>query len=370
MSFPISRYNYGRSAHHLVEVRVYIDEEWITLPLQTGVLTFDEDNEFITAEIQTPVPTDEIVESIDPRALPQMSIWLGYELTNGVREFEEVCRLDIRERHVERPANVMRLFATGREGRIHDSASVVRSERLTFYQSTSAGQAIKALIEKHDPGATVINELPYISFLEAEESPYTEPVGEDPWVFIQEILDRAGGVAYWDGFVWRIHKDSAYGSESSVLLTPREGGNILGYSARLGRDDRFYNSVTVSYRWTDDSDVEQERTATATVTAGPLGVTAAGRKHRLIVKNYPGSYAGAQKAANTLVNRTITRGREIIVTALSAYWLRPFQTIQITTVPGKVEKHLVKYVQFTLESGQMNIKTRRPEDVTIVEEEA
>lgn len=362
MTFPLARYNLNQSLKHLVQVKVYVGATEIDIPVEAGTLTFDEDNEFITASIQTPVPDWEITQLIDPRTLPEMRIYLGYEL-QGTTEIEEICRLDVRERIIDRPENLMVLTAMGREGRIHDTCAY--QSTLRFDYKSDAGVSLRALIEKHDPGATVIETLPPEKFLFGDEV-LEEEIGVDPWGIIQEILDRVGAVAYWDGFYWRIHKDAAPTSQKQIHLTTGPTGLIKQYQARLGRDDLFYNSVHLTYRWNNSAGEEQEIKSFAQIVGGPLGVTAAGRKNRSLERNKPASSTSAANAAQTLVNRTITRGREIIVTAVSAYWLRPFQTIEITNVPGEAETHLVKYVQFTLESGEMNIKTRRPEDVEIV----
>lgn len=365
MTLDLSRDFYNKSTRHLVEVQLILDSGTWTMPFESGTLTFDEDNYYIEAQIQGPVPSDEIVESIDPRALPTMIISLGYQLPNGVTDFEEICRLDVRERAISRPENFMRLTATSRENRLHDSKSVPTLR--SFSRSTSAGGAIIALINKYDPGQTVQNYLTSYFIFDSDEN-FGEELGEDPWNTIQEILDRTGGRCFWDGSRWVITPDITEYSAPALHLLPGPTGNLKQYEARLARELGWYNSVVTRYRWTDASDVEQEVIGEAEATGAPLGVDSVGRRSVLIDSELPATTTSADAKALTILNRTITRGREIIITALSAYWLRPLDTIVVTTVPGKTELQLVKSVQFTLESGEMNIKTRRLEDAQILGE--
>jgi hypothetical protein len=300
--------------------------------------------------------TQEELDKLDPRLRPRVLLEVGGQKLS----------LILTERQVDRPGNTMRLTAESEERIVMEDGS--GRETYTFHQGDEAHDSIQKVIR------FIIQEPVFqdsgvrgYGWVTAEE-PFIIGPGDDALQAILEIGDRAGDRwVYHDGSVWRIRERPELAEEPKAHLTVGEEGNILSSSAGLSRE-KWYNAVQVVHEWTtEDLDgegktVRNERRAEgwAWVKTGPFDVRDVGIKTLKVVRNYAGDGNTAQRAAESLLKRTVTRGRSVDIEAISDESLRPGDTISIQLPTGPVEQHLVSSITFNRPDNTMKISTRVP----------
>lgn len=341
-----------RSLSHVVTARIVIaGGETITLDVQGWRLSIDERRapRFV-ANIDARVPTDAAqLLRIDPRTGARLELDVGYTRPGGTVDVHTIANLMLRRRPVTRPDDVMALEAHSDESLIIDGSPVVGA---AFTNASTTG-AITAVLAAVIPAvAPVVTTAvgPAIT-----QGPY-----EDRWDLALDLADRIGARLYDDGLrTWRIDPAPVLGT-SALDLAVGANGTITASQATIDRDG-WANVVLLRYRWRDTSDVEHTIVAVRRVTTGAYAATVGNSKIVVVEREVATTQTEANAAAAALVARYVTRGRSLTVSAVSAYWLRPGDTVNVTLPSGPTEQHLVVAVDFT-DDGLMQVTTRLPDN--------
>lgn len=184
----------------------------------------------------------------------------------------------------------------------------------------------------------------------------------DLWVYDVGGLSLDGDVG---GNGWRIGFRPSKASTSAAQLRTGPGGLLVSSESTTSRDDGFANTVHLIHEWTNAAGTRFRRATGRSVTSGPLSITAAGRYMLSVTRDAPITTNGVRRAAESLVRRTVTRGRSYTLLAPAMYWVRPGRTVTVRLPTGAQERHLVSRVEFSYPAGLMTLTTRLPESVTI-----
>lgn len=342
-----------RSLSHVVAARVVLPSgETYTLDLQGGRLGFDETRSpRVSAELAARVPTDAaLLGRIDPRTGARVELDVGYVRPGGVVDVHTIADLVLRSRPVSRPDDVMTLTAESDESLVIDGSPVVGAAFTSANTTTAIRDVLRAVFPTLSP--TVTSPVgPAIT-----QGPY-----EDRWDLVLDLADRIGARVFDDGLrVWHIDPAPVIGAVAADLSVG-SSGTITTSDAELGRAD-WANVVLLTYRWRDTSDVEHTITATRRVQTGPYAANVGNSKILPVEREVSTTQTEANAAAAALVARSVTRGRSLVVRAVSAYWLRPGDTVNVTLPTGPTEQHLVVSVEFDLALGLMQVTTRLPDN--------
>lgn len=343
-----------RSLSHVVAARVVVaGAETIPLDVQRWRLSFDETRApRVMAFLDARVPTDDAqLARIDPRTGARLEVDLGYVRPGGAVDVHTIANLNLRRRPVSRPDDVMALEAHSDEALVIDNAAADGAA----FSAASTSAAIVAALALAVPGAGITPVVTTGAGPAVTQGPY-----EDRWDLVQDLADRIGGRLYDDGLrVWHLDPAPVLGTVD-LELAVGINGTIVTSDADLSRDE-FFNQVLLRYRWRDTSDVEHTVKAVRRIQTGPYAAAGGNTKTMLVEREVSATQTEANAAAAALVARTVTRGRSLSVSAVSAYWLRPGMTVNVTLPAGPTEQHLVVSVEFN-DSGLMTVVTRLPDN--------
>lgn len=331
------------------------------LALTTATLTIDEDNSpRFVLEGAVGLGDQELLDFLDPRAGTRVEVWGGYEYADRTQDVHRIADLGVRSRIVRRPQNDITLRAGSDELLVQ---GYTLDAPLTFAAGTAISTVLAALLGfGHAQPVTIL------------ASGVGQSIGTDPlvvqpdavWSTVQDLVDRAGAVAYHDGLTgfYVVDQPDRAGAAAHDLRTG-PNGSLTATEVALDLEG-FANHVLVQYLWRDAAGVDHAARGWAEAQTGPFGTIATGRHGRVVTYRAPGTSAEAQTAAANVLVRTLSRGRRIHVEgAVAAYWLRPEHTITATFPIGTQERALVTQVVFDLPGGTMSVHTRQPETVTI-----
>lgn len=330
------------------------DGDTIALPIIDGTVTYDETRSpRVEATLTTHLAADAALATrIDPRVACRLKVAAGYIRPGGVVDVQLVADLGLRTRTRARPDDTLTLTGRSDEALLIDSAP---SATLTVSAATTAA-AITGVITGAVPGATVNVDAqdlgPAVSFAENNV---------DKWGAVADFADRIAGVVYDDGLrTWHIAYRPNYTTTPTHYISDGPAGTLVQIEETYDRDGDWANRVQLVYEWQDTAGVDKRIVATADAT-GPYAPTAGNTKTLLDVRDTPTLQAFANLAATNLVARTNTRARTYTLTAPSAYWVRPGQTINVTEANTGTIALLVVAVTFDLRTGLMSIDGRLPE---------
>jgi hypothetical protein len=343
-----------RSLSHVSAARVVLPTgETIALADIAGNLSFDEKRApRVSVTLTASVPTDPaVLERIDPRTGARLEIDLGYRRPGGLEDVHTIADLVLRSRPVSRPDDTMTLEGLSDESLIIDCAHAANFTVNTA--STTAGMTYILGTILTSPTVTITSPTgPAINQTEADA---------DRWNTLADLADRIEARVYDDGLRnWWITPVPVLGTPA-LALAVGQGGTLTATDADMSRDDDWANRVYLLYSWTDSSDVLHTIRAMRQITSGPYSTANTVRTLKL-ERNIPATQTQANAAAAALVARTVTRGRSLTVTGVSAYWLRPGDTVDVTLLTGPTERHLVVSVAFDLKTGLMDVTTRLPDN--------
>lgn len=336
------------------------------LDVEDGTLTYDEDGAtFIELRLSCAIPTTAQVDALDPRRRPQINFSIGYEFLDGTQEIRSIGTLDVRTRLVNRPDNTMTITATGLENRLRDDKLT-----WTFYgwdEYAWASQALITMIQYTMGTGTTINFYATNSQWMGDGEVLWTRREDAPWDIIQQVIDDNGYVCVWTGTDWEIRDDNTVAAATpDLVVAGGSGGILIDYQTETTREDGWFNYVGNLHRFPDPATGDPEEVwGYAYVSSGAYSTANAGIRAFIQEFDYPSTSRAASAKAETQVKRSVTRGRQAVFTAISAYWLRPLDTVEITFVSGVTEKHIVKKVEFGLGTGEMNVSTRLPENITV-----
>ncbi|HEX6917359.1 MAG TPA: hypothetical protein VF140_04715 [Phycicoccus sp.] len=348
----------------LTRSMTHVCSAWVELPsgetcpldVESGTLEWDETRApRVTASLSCRVPTDAaLLGRVDPRTGARVKIVAGYRRPDGAEETALVANLGLRSRRVARPDDVLRVEAASDEALILDGAAT-RSGSIT--NATTTG-AITAVLNQ------LLTVTPTVS---GSTGPAVSAVlFEDRWSVVQDLADSIGAQVYDNGLrQWVIAPAPAAGSVA-LELKVGAGGTIVESDAGLSRDDGWGNFVWAHYEWVDGGGVRRTVDGLRRVTSGPFAAVAGNYKVVKVSRDVGTTQAAADAAAAALVARMVTRGRSFEVNAISAYWLRPGHTLEVTLPLGDTETHLVTAVSFDLSAGTMRVTTRLPDNTVTI----
>jgi hypothetical protein len=336
-----------------------------TLNVLDCSLTFNEGGTpHVTFQATCALPeTQEELDALDPRQYPMVMVQMGYEYAGHVAETPLMAQLTLSSRTVSRPDNTMEIVAESSELRLSEYSRTSDWTVGTSYDPvTVINQIINYALPTVDEGGVFSIDPDQASRNNVtEEDALVAETGVDWASFMFDVADRGGDLwVYEDGLgVWKI-KDRAKLGRSVHELHVGENGSIISSSTTMSRDE-WANAVLVRYLWTNSSGNEVKKTGYSQMATGPYAV-ANGRKLMVVDRERSGSAATAKTAATSILKRTVSRGRSFTLSAISAYWLRPGDTVTVTLPTGSQERHIVVSVQFQMPQGQMNLTTRVPAD--------
>lgn len=339
----------------------HVTRAWVSSPSDTdielnvidGTLSFDEGRTpRVTADLSCAIPEAALLDIIDPRlAGRRVILEAGYRRPDGTEDVQQIANLMLRGRALSYPDNTMRITATSDEAKLLDD-SPSNGGTVT---ATGAKNAIAAVFSAASIPATITDSTGNATAFSID------PLG-DKWDAVEDITDQIGADFYGTGAAaddYVLTARPALASSAAHTVTTGNGGTITDGTYRLDRDD-WFNRVFLEHTWRDSTDADKRVAAVGNAT-GVYAPSTGNVRTLHVVRNTPSTAAKAATAAQTLANRQATRGRSMSLTAISAYWLRPGDTIAALLPDIDPERHLLSSVTFRLGDGLMDLTTRLPE---------
>lgn len=326
----------------------------VPVSIVDGQISFDESHApRVEATLTVHLDPDPALASrVDPRLGCRLLLSVGYARPDGLLDVHPVGDLALRSLTRNRPGDELELTARSDEALMLDGAPAAPWS----LSSTSTAQAIVDTIHQVIPTATVLVQ----TSLTGPPVTITNQPTADRWTAIMDFADRMGGMAIYDDGLrtWHIaDRPNALGVPG-YILADGAAGTLLEVTEDVDREGDWFNRVQVVYQWTDAADVDHLIVGTGDA-GGPYAPTAGNARVGQFTRDTPTTQAEATAAATTLVGRTITRARSYTLTAPSAYWVRPGDTVGTDEAGHATETHLVVAVRFDLRSGLMTLTTRQ-----------
>ncbi|KFD43156.1 hypothetical protein IU11_14030 [Cellulosimicrobium sp. MM] len=335
----------------------------LDLDLITATLEYDEDRAphvVFNGSIQVPESQSDL-DFLDPRKNRRLVVEVGYVYSDGYEDVHKVADLGLRERVTRRPQNDVTILAASDE-------AVIQDHRYTSSNGWAAGSSVQGAI------FTLLWQIvgmdyPIDRSLSSERvlaGEYELAAGDDPWNAIQNLADQGDAWVYHDGMgTFHIVAQPKDAGAAAATFTVGREGTITASEVALDRQE-FANFIVVEYEYEDSTGATVVNRGWAEVTSGDYGTASVGRVARTVRLAMKGTTTAARVAANSMLWRTVSRGRRMhIEVAAATYWLRPGMTVTVKLPTGPQERHLVKSVTFNLPSGSMSVHTRLPENVNI-----
>jgi hypothetical protein len=172
---------------------------------------------------------------------------------------------------------------------------------------------------------------------------YWQP-GQSAWDYISPLVNSAGLRLYCnENGRWHLTQP----------LAPVEGAltfnetTMLEFEDQITRNEDWFDSVVVVYKWRDSSNVERTRYDIAREANATSTYT--------VEYNRPWPGDGAAAA---ILKRGRGRGRVEAVTAVSNYGATPGQTLLVTTSGRPIQTGLVTRVQWSMGTDTMQVRSR------------
>ncbi|MFL6094574.1 MAG: hypothetical protein ACJ71Y_03920 [Blastococcus sp.] len=363
---------------------------------------------YAQATLTGPVPQDQAtLDALDPRRLVKVVISAGYVLPGGVEDVHPLAVLFVRNRDVDRPSNTLTLQAQGPEW-LYDPWVPHRSSELvpvtpqgeTGYNTRWAandavlttlrlmtGKASDAPPSAIPPGGFDYDNAPTVTGW-GYDGPWARqsgardipPVigptdlvparGQSAMDFLRDIADRINAWMYCDELgVWRLVYPPGFNAQSAVQLDVGAAGIVLESTTSMSRDE-WANDVLVDWIWTTtDStgqEIEHRIRGEAWIVTGPYARDVARRTTHYELRETAVAQTAATDTARRILQRCAPLGRTIVLTAVAAYWLRPYDTVTVKLPTGPQERHQVQQVSYQLDVGTMRVSTRQPIDATTI----
>lgn len=329
----------------------------VTLDPEGGTLSFDENRvPRVEARITCRLPDVAVQASLDPRTNVRLALAAGYVRPNGAQDVQDMVDLDLRDRRINRPRDVMDLTARSDEVLVLDDSPQAGA---TITGSTVVN-AITSAILSSVPTATV--DASAVPGPNVGPATTVYPV-TDKWSTIADLGDRIGCQVYDAGKrSWVIEPAMGAIAAPVAYLAAGAGGTMTDLDDTLTRDGDWYNRVQLTYEWRDGGGLDRRVIATRSVNSGPYAAVPGSVKTLDLSRGVPTTNPAAIAAADAILSRSVTRGRLTRIVAPSAYWLRPGHTVEVTFPSGDIELHLVSAVEFDFGTGLMTVDTRLPDN--------
>lgn len=357
----------------------------IPLTVERCTITFDESwwphvQGTLTARVADDQTT---LDRLDPRAKVRVEIHAGYRLPDGTTDVHLLARCWLVSRSTVRPDDTLDLDIEGEEylaGRSYELTGLVTIATKTAWSSTTEARAavnecLKAVGAVADAGGwDYVNASPETGWSGDGADAYGAqlPVqGARPLEVAADIAALVGAWLYADGNgVWHMPtKPVLAAGQAAHQLKVGENGTVITSSTTLERGEDWANAVLVEVAWAkkiagawEDQDPLWGR---AWLSSGPYSVGNVGAvvaKLERRIRTYAPQSA-LNRMARDLLAKRLTLGRSLNLSAVSAYWLRPTDTVTVQLPLGDQERLLVSAITYDLDAGSMTITTRLPENV-------
>lgn len=329
----------------------------LTDSLKDWTLTFDE-SRAPRVELHATIPDDAaLATTLDPRIGVRVEVDAGYLDAAGTEDAYTIADLGLRAvRRSVGTADLLELTAASDEALVIDASPAV-----TGAWTGTPANIIAALI------TASISPRPKITITATGGASATLDPVTDRWTTIDDLADQITADVYDNGLrEWVIApRVTAAATTPDLTIIPGTPGTLIAADRTAARDE-WANYVTVRYRWRSGT-TDNEVLATAYAASGDYLITGPSGKRSLIFdRTTPTTQAAANAAAATLLARSLTRGRSVTVTTISAYWIRPGSTLAIR-LPGDTAAtpHLVSSVMFRAD-GAMTAVCRVPDPSPVI----
>lgn len=380
-----------RYAHqHTYTARLYemtgIDE-WAEIPVQVTACTITYDwtwSPYVQGQLTIVMPDDATLARLDPRKIVRVEVAAGYVLPNGITDshtMTDACFLS--HRALNQPGDTVSLQFQGLEYLFDRSVSYAVDWAPQAPDYSAGGSWTSTTTATYAVDAT-------LTFLEARVFPLdTQLVSDsaadtatgwvdatDPWTARpgENNLDAARDIAtrndLWfraDEFgVWRLTRPTLV-AETQHVVRDGADGTVVSADDQLSREG-WANVVAVQYTWSKTTTSGGKDTITAytvlgyaQTVSGPFATDTVGFCPVYLRRDVPIAYDQAQRTAATLLGRYLSRGTQVSVDAVAAYWLRPLDGIGIQ-FPGRPQTGFnVAAITYDLDEGRMSIRAVRTE---------
>jgi hypothetical protein len=323
----------------------------IELDLEAATVTLDEQRApRVVAQLTVTTPSDAALALLDPRTGVRVILEAGYVRPGGDEDATPVFDLGLRKIRSARPGDTTTLELASDEALVIDASPSVSAS----VSSSSTTGAIVALLRQ------CISPYPRTVVTSSTGPAVNLALVPDRWGGVADLADRIGARVFDDGTrTWRITPDTVV-ADPAHTLTVGDGGTVTASSDSTDRDS-WANYVAHRYRWrTAGASSDSEVYATAYAKAGPYAVDGpAGKRISLDERTTPTTQADANAAAAAVLGRQLTRSRELPLTAVAAWWLRPGDTIRVQRKPAAAAStEVVSALTFRMPGGLMDVTTR------------
>lgn len=353
------------SLEHVWEVAVHTATEVILLDPESIEVSFSEDwSPFAQVNVTVAIPDASTLDKIDPRINQRLVIKAGYRYPDAVLDLQPLATVLLRDRRVDRPSDTMTLTAYSDEIRLQEYRKLWAgagaqppatgiNEITNYFVNFAGGPDKSPIVSEFPAGFGAVN------LTDMEMSP-----GDSFWNGLADAANRTGAYIFCDETrKWRVKYPAQQGSPVHALSVG-EAGTVITSSSNLSRNI-WANSALIEYQFKINN-VDTTVYGRATVASGPFAPQATGYVTYYETRNIRVNQTQANNAATSVLKNLVTRGRELTLTAHSAYWLRPGDTVTVQLLTGVTELHIVKSVSFNAASGTMTLATRQPTNVSIL----
>lgn len=351
------------SARHIITATAYPSgAASFDLDVEDATITFDDSTApRIQASLTCKLPDAAALDTLDARRTFRVKVWAGYKYDSVTEDVQLLADLHVRDHEVKRPANRLAL-------ELHSDESLAMDYRRLAWDSQPPQSSLYDAIVYHVGLATIGSATPLVvseypnGFGASAVAGLVQEPGQPSWDLVVESARRAGVSIYCEpDRSWRIAAPQAVSGETALNLTTGGGGIIIDSNSVTSRD-RFRNAVCLRYRWKDGAGVEQTIYGHSYIAAGPYSLPTIGYNSHYEERDVPVTQAQANQAAENMLRALSRRGKSFVLSAVSAYWLRPGQTVTATLPEGGQERLLVSAASFSFPSGSMQVRLRQPED--------
>ena len=168
--------------------------------------------------------------------------------------------------------------------------------------------------------------------------------GASAWDFLEPIV-QATGYRLWcdEGRVWRLAKE--WNTQTQINVSP--GTGLTAGIDQISRNEAWYDSVVIEYRWTDREGRQQVKWDIAGVPGNSTDTT--------VYADTP--YPGPGAAASVL-RRADGKGRIITPSSINDYKATPGMVLQISLPDSPVQTGMLSSVTWNLPDDVMQVGSR------------
>lgn len=349
------------------------------LQVEQAQITFDTEwAPHVQATLTCKVPSTGL-NDLDPRVAARVRISAGYfdPATPGMEDVQPVADLGIRRRQITRGegGSSMVLTLASDEALLQDwagvPADVLSGDATTIAAGTHVATACTTLIRKGLGAGTVVNSVAVNPSLTLDTAAQIVS-GTVLWDLIAGLASYRDYHVYDAGLrAWEVKpRPLAAGTPVHRIAY---GENLVESESTLSRDgddDKLSWGNTVIAKWESSSTTNPLENRGYAATPGTVFDPAV-KPRKVVTVDMAGAasatYATRNARAETIRPRVLVRGRELRMTAVNAWWLRPTHTVEaLLPTWGAARNTLVSRVAFRLPSGLMDVTLRHPDDSAVV----